>query len=195
MFVSSCYPQFENGLPVGRHLRIDKEITGSWFRSTENDKQQLLIYSRQDDWVDIIYIYDIESKTSRDGVNVLIFEGYTSVISKDKFLCFRLRKKDVRKTRNDAGSQEFSFLIVNYNVSDKGDLIIKSFSVEKAKQLVKQGKLKGEIFERDPAEGRFFPSVIITSSSEKLAAVLSEEGVEQFIEEGPYGLMTFSRSK
>jgi len=195
LLAGACLPEFRNGLPRDPGVQTYDRLAGSWYCVTENDRQELSIYPRKSGWVDIVYVYDIESSTSRDGINVLVFEGYSVTLGEDRLMCFRLRKKDFGKTKADSDPKQFSFLMARYSMPDEEELIIENFSVEKVKRLVDEGKLEGEVFERAPAEGRFFPGVVVTSPSEKLGTVISEQGVEEFIGDGPYGRMTFLRKR
>jgi hypothetical protein len=191
----SCQPEFVNPLPLPAEPKVDIQITGFWWRTTEGDDQQLLVYPRKDGWVDIIYVYDINSKLSADGVSVLIFEGYTTSLGDQKYMCFRLRKKDIGVQTRGAAPEKLNFLMVNYKLSNNGDLVVNTFSSEEVKKLINQDKLSGQIFERDLANGQLDTSVVVTSSSTELAKVLSEEGVQRFIGQGKYDTMTFTKNK
>jgi len=98
-----------------------------------------------------------------------------------------LREKDVHEAEKEIGG--FGCRIANYETPGNGTLIVKLFSMEKAKELVKEGKLKGEIVK----QGQYFDKVTITSSSEELVEAVSREGLGAFVEPGEDDVLVFSR--
>ena len=194
VIITSCYPEFMHPIPPPKQLNPDSKILGLWFRTTENDKQQLSIFPRKNGWVDIVYVYDINSKTSEDGINILVFEGYTTFVEEKKFLCFRPRSKDYNKLYNKV-REKFSFIIVNYYVSDEGNLIVKHLSTDKIINLVNNGQLKGQVYKKNPNEGRFNDSVKVESSSDDLLKVICKKGTCAFLDESEQDTMLFSRDQ
>jgi len=174
LFISlaSCYPTFKHPIPPPPELKADRQILGTWVRTTKSgSKVQLSIFQRRSSgWVDVVYIYDIDSKVSRDGINVLIFEGYSTFVNKQQFLCLRLRKKDYsyrfqEKDYSHIDTKEvgeFSFYIINYDTPSKDELIIKHFSTQNVEKLIKEGKLKGEVVKEDVFKGQPFDKVTVT---------------------------------
>ena len=191
---SSCAPRFKHPLPAPENLKPDHTISGQWFRKTQNDRQQLSVFPRKDGWIDIVYIYDIESKTSEDGINVLIFEGYTTSVAERKFLCFRLRKKELL-TLNKDGEDWRGFLIVNYNVSKAGDLVVRHLSSDKLADLIKDGRLKGEIAENEISKDGYNDGVAVWSSSEELLNVMCQEGPDALLGNSKSDTIVFHRTK
>ena len=189
--VASCYPEFKNPIPPPSELRADHQILGTWIRKTESDsKEQLSIFQRSSGWIDVVYINDIDSKESQNGINVGIFEGYSTFVNEHKFLCLRFRKRDFGETDREA--QDFHFYIVNYENPGKNELVIKHFSLQKVKELIEEDKLKGKVVKQ---QGRYIDKVIVTSSSDELNETISREGVGAFIEQNEDDILVFSRGK
>ncbi|MHC4121113.1 MAG: hypothetical protein ACYSWO_26805 [Planctomycetota bacterium] len=187
--LTSCYPEFKNPIPPPPELRADSQILGTWITTTESDsKEQLSIFQRSSGWIDVVYINDIDSKESKDGINVVVFEGYNTSVDKQKFLCLRLRKRDF--SESDRQAEEFHFYIVNYETQKNAKLIMKHFSIKKVKELIEKGKLKGDV-----VKGRYVDKVTVTSSSDDLIEAISREGVGAFIEQDEDDILVFSRSK
>jgi len=186
--LASCLPEFKHPIPPPPELKADQQILGTWVRTTKKgSKEQLSIFPRSSGWTDVVYISGIDSKESQDGINVAVFEGYSASVNKQRFLCFRLREKDVHEAEKEIGG--FGYRIANYETPGNGTLIVKLFSMEKAKELVKEGKLKGEIVK----QGQYFDKVTITSSSEELVEAVSREGLGAFVEPGEDDVLVFSR--
>ena len=194
MLSCSCAPRFKHPLPAPENLKPDRTVSGLWFRKTQNDRQQLSVFPRKDGWVDIVYIYDIESRTSADGINVLVFEGYTTSAAERKFMCFRLREKDLHALKQDWEDQR-AFLIVNYSVSKSGDLTIRHLSTERVADLVNDGRLKGDVAEDEITDGAFNEGVVVLSSSEELLDVVRREGPDTLLGDSVSDTMVFHRTK
>ncbi len=179
--LASCYPEFKNPIPPPPELKADRQTLGTWIRTTKSgSKEQLSIFQRSNSgWVDVVYIYDIDSERTADGINLLVLEGYSTFVNKQRFLCLRGRKKDYSHSDKEVG--ESHFLIVNYETPSNDELIIKLFSTQKAEELIKEGKLKGEVVKEDFSKGQPFDKVTVTSSSDELVEVISTEGAEAFI--------------
>ena len=200
--LASCYPEFKNPIPPPPELKVDHDILGTWIRTTKSgSKEQISIFQRSSGWIDIVYIYNIDSKVSMDGITVLIFEGYSTYINKQRFLCLRFREKDFnwahqkdhRRSDKEVGERPFAedWIIVNYETPISDELIIRLFSIQKAKELIKEGNLKGEIVKEDVSKGQPFDKVIITSSSDELVELISIEGVGAFIGQGANDVLVF----
>jgi hypothetical protein len=190
--LASCYPKFKNPIPPPSKLKADSQILGTWVRTNESDsKQQLLIFQRSSGWIDVIQINDIDSKESESGISVVVFEGYSTSVNKQKFLCLRLREKDWEGKDTEVG--DFYFLIVNYEATIKDKLILRLFSLQKVKELIKEGKLKGEVVRRGQASTVDVDRVIVTSNSDKLVEVISREGVGAFIGQDENEILMFSK--
>jgi len=194
--LGSCCPIFKNPIPPPPELKADQQILGTWVRTAKvgqyesESKEQLCIFPRGSGWIDVVYIYDIDREEPGDGINVLIFEGYSTSVNKQKFLCLRFRKKDFNwfqkaysRSDKEIGGVPFAagWIIVNYETSSKGDLVIKCFSIPKVEELIENGKLKGEVVKEDFFKVQPFDQVLVTSSSDELIEAISREGVGAFI--------------
>jgi len=194
VLVTSCYPLFKHPISAPEKLKPDKNILGVWFRTVAVGGEQLSVFSRKDGWVEIVYVYGINSKFYKDGINLLVFEGYSTSVKEHKFLCLRPRKKDfLAMGRKGDKFDEVGFYIVNYDLSKKGNLIVKHFSTEKVESLINSGELSGRVSKTDLAEGRLTDGVVVTASSEDLVRVISDKGFKAFVEETEQGMMIFSR--
>ena len=189
--LASCYPEFKNPIPPPAELKADPQILGTWVRTSDESgsKEQLCIFQRKSGWIDVVLIDEIDSKESEDGINVSVFEGYSTSVNKQKFLCLRVRTKDY----GHVDPEEFAeppFYIVNYEATSDNKLVIKHFSLEKVEELIKAGKLKGEI-----TKGQYVDHVTVTSSSDEMVEVISKEGAGAFIGQDKEDTLIFSRSK
>ena len=192
----SCYPGFQHPIPAPDKLKPDSKILGVWFRTVAVGGEQLSIFPRENGWVDIVYVYGINSKFYKDGINLLAFEGYSTSVKEHKFLCLRPRKKDLLAMGREVDKfDEFGFYILNYDLSKKGNLIMKHFSIEKVENLINSGELSGRVSKTDLAEGRLTDEVVVTASSEDLVTVISDKGIKAFVEETGQGMMIFSRKQ
>ncbi len=202
----SCYPEFKNPLPPPADLKADPQILGTWVRTYKADqsesKEQLSIFPRKSGWIDVVWIYAIDSEVSADGVNVLVLEGYSTSANKQRFLCLRFREKDYSWARQnhtqsdkEPGNQPFTthWIIVAYEIL-KNDLVIKPFSTRRVEEFIEKGKLKGEVVRgkelfRTPEQP--LDQVTVTSSSDELAQVISKEGAGAFIWDDPNDTFRF----
>ena len=188
--LASCYPEFKNPIPPPTELKADPRILGTWVGTNEaGSKEQLLIFQRSSGWIDVVLIAEIDSKESEDGIDVGIYEGYSTSVNRQRFLCLRFRKKDYSHMGPEAVGGP-PFYIVNYEAADDNRLVIRHFSIEKVEELIKEGKLKGEI-----AEGQYIDHVTVTSSSEELAEVISKEGAGAFVGQDKDDILVFTRIK
>ncbi len=189
--LASCYPTFKNPIPPPPKIKTDHQMLGTWVRTTDESgsKQQLCIFPRSSGWIDVVVITNIDSNVSIDGpgINVFVLEGYSTFVNKQRFLCLRLREKDLKDRPREV--EDSYFLITNYEVPSNGQLIMRPFSEQKVRELIKEGKLQGEVIKR----GQYVDKVSVTSSSDELVEVISKEGVGAFIEQGKDDILVFSR--
>ena len=196
VIVTSCYPLFKHPLTTPEKLKPDKNILGVWFRKVAVGGEQLSVFPRKDGWVEIVYVYGINSNFYKDGINLLIFEGYDTSVKGHKFLCFRPRTKDLLAMGRKVDQiDHVGFYIVNYDLPEKGKLIVKHFSMEKVENLINSGELSGRVSKTDLAEGRLTDGILVTASSEDLVKAISEKGIKNFIEETGQTVMVFSRKQ
>ncbi len=200
VYLASCYPEFKNPIPPPPELKPDNKILGTWIRTCKSDqdeyKEQVSIFPRSSGWVDVVWIYDIDKKGSGDGINLLILEGYSTSVKKQQFLCLRFREKDfnnlVRADQKDrrhgdkrVEQEPFTahWIIANYETTNINELVIKPFSTRRIEELIEKGRLKGEVVKGElfNKQEPFLDKVTITSSSDELAEVISDEGAGAFI--------------
>ena len=170
-FSASCIPEFKNPLPVPKGVKPDQKILGTW--ESENvqladENFQVSFFPAKSGGMYIVYISFADP--AYEPHNVVTWWGYTTILNKDKFVCFRPIKKVNQDSEDD--QEEPLFYIANYRISNEDTLLINLFSQDAVERMIEKGKLKGEI------EGRS-----VTSSSEELAAAIIKEGVESFISE------------
>jgi len=173
VFLMGCLPGFENPLPSD-DLTVDKAILGVWHLEGSRDEQQLNIFPRKSGWVDVAWIYDINSDSSTDGINVIVFEGYVVEIERQRLICLRQRQKDFDEDLSDV----CNWFIYHYEITDEGILRTKPLSKAAMKRLIEDGTLKGTIKKHLTGE-----DVTVTSSSRELADVIAKKGVKQLLEE------------
>jgi hypothetical protein len=215
----SCYPEFKNPIPPPPELKAEPQILGTWVRTYKADefeyKEQLSIFPRRSGWIDVVWIYDIDKKEPSDGINVLVLEGYCTSVNKQQFLCLRFREKDSnwswahQKNHNSSDKETVEepftahWFIVNYEAPNNNELVIKPFSSRRVEELIEKGKLKGyvkkaELFGKPEP---FLDEVTVTSSSDELVEVISQQGAKAFIWDDPndtlrsMNILVFSRGK
>jgi hypothetical protein len=173
-FLAACVPEFKNPLPA-ESLTPDERILGVWHSSEGGEhEEQLSIFPRRSGWIDVVWIYDINSDTSVSGINMLVFEGYAADVEQHKFLCLRQRQKDL----GEALGSDAGYLIVHYEITKAGVLFTKPLSKECVKKLIKAGILKGRV--RKHAHGE---TITVTSSSGELTDVIAQQGVKHFLDD------------
>ena len=170
-FSTSCIPEFKNPLPVPKGVKPDQKILGTW--KSENvqladENFQVSFFPAKSGGMYIVYISFADP--AYEPRNVVTWWGYTTILNKDKFVCFRPIKKVNQDSEDD--QEEPLFYIANYRIPNEDTLLVNLFSQDAVERMIEKGKLKGEI------EGRS-----VTSSSEELAAAIIKEGVESFISE------------
>jgi hypothetical protein len=189
--LASCYPTFKNPIPPPAKLKADHRILGTWVRTTDKSgsKQQLCIFRRSSGWIDVVVISNIDSNVSINGpgINVFVLEGYSTFVNKQRFLCLRLREKDLKGRPRTI--EDSYFLIVSYEIRSNGQLIMRPFSERKVKELIREGKLKGETVK----QGQYVDKVAVTSPSDELVEAISKEGAAAFIGKDPNDIFVFSK--
>ena len=215
--LTSCYPEFKNPIPPPHELKVDNQILGTWVRTIKGDqyehKEQLSIFSRNSGWIDAVWIYDIDRKESGDGINLIVLEGYSTSVNKQRFLCLRFREKDSnwawahQKNHNSSDKEAIEepftahWFIVNYQAPNNNELVIKPFSTQKTEELIEKGMLKGEVVKEKvfKVQEPSLDKVTVTSSSDELVKVISKEGAGAFIRDDPndtfryMNILVFSR--
>jgi len=222
--LASCCPVFENPLPVSPEPKADGQLLGTWFRTSkageEPSGEQVSVFRRSSGWIDVVYLSWADGEEAEGGVGVLLLDGYCTIVNGRKFLCLRFQKNHFAlsqqaETGQDAKDAKSELLlrywfIMDYAFRGDNELVVRSFSREKIRGLIEQGKLKGQtgrtvVASRPPTEGEPAQStkeaglslgdVVVTSSSDELVQAIFKEGVEAFVDEGEgeEGTMVFSR--
>jgi hypothetical protein len=221
--LASCQPLFTHPLPPPRELKADNQILGTWTTTFKVDKHeskaQLSIFPRGSGWIDAMYIYDIDCERPGDGLSFLVFEGYSTSVNKQRFLCLRLQEKYFNWAQlmgyspSDKGVGEPPLLkywiIVNYETPNSDELIMRQFSTEKLEGLIKQGHLKGQVQTGEPfphtrfdgqrledllrEKGLSLKAVIVTSSAQELSEVIGTQDIGAFLGQGTFDTLVFSR--
>ena len=122
---------------------------------------------------------------------MVVFEGYSTSVDKQNFLCLRLREKDWKG--RDREVEDLYFLMANYDTPSKDELVIRLFSMQKVKELINEGKLQGKVTKRGRSSMIDFDKVVVTSSSDELIEVISKEGVGAFVGHDETDILVFSR--
>jgi len=183
-FSASCIPEFKNPLPVPKGVKPDQTILGTWEAEGGGEKFQASFFPKESGEMYIVWI-NIEGP-EYGPPDVSILWGYTTILNKDKFLCFRPIKKVNQES--EVKQEEPMFTIAYYRITNEDTLLIYMFSQYSIRHMIEKGKLKGEIEERSYSD-----KVTVTSSSEELAAAIIKEGVEFFFSKGES--MEFKRLK
>ncbi len=187
--LTSCYPFFKNPLPPPSEMKVDPQLSGVWILTTQSGhKQEMFVFPRSSGWFDMLYVSNIDGEDSSKGIEVSIMEGYNTTVNNDKFLCLRLRNRDITDPNEE---KNINYMIVNYEITTNDELNIKLFSGEKVKNLIKVGKLQGEIVTEDALKedilGLIFKGVFtyetfyVTASPEELKEVIAKEGLKAFL--------------
>jgi hypothetical protein len=171
--------EFINPIPPPKSSEPDPALLGEWEMTEKDEKVTLYIYPRRSGWIDIISV-EIDSKNK---IKLDIYEGYTTQIKQEKFLCLKEREMIVKK--EDA--EESGYYIVPYKISDGGCFSFRIFDVDRINDMIRKGELKGNITRW---------KTIVTSGADELVALISTKGVDSFIDTTQdISKSTFSRPK
>jgi hypothetical protein len=182
---AGCIPEFSNPLPGSE---ADSRLLGAWSGREENgSRNELLFFSRPLDWMDVLFLTDVGSESSSNGLDSAVYEGYATSVKNEKFLCLRLRGKDVADKRDRP--TELNYMIVHYRVVSNDCLEVRMLSEDKFADLVNTGLLAGVVGTNLSSGG-----VTITASGETLKSVLAKLPLSEYVNvsEDP---MRFSRWK
>jgi hypothetical protein len=183
LLLGSCVPEFTSPLPQNQGTKIDKELLGTWY-GTDKDNPNFgrfdILPDNKPGW---IRIDEFQLGPKGNDVNCAHWgKTYTTMINKDKFLSLGFGMDP-----NLNIAEPNRFLLVNYKVKDD-ELIVNCFDDGKTEQLIHQGLLKGKIEHQD-----YTNKVTITSSSEEVAKIIKEKGVDAFLD--PNSTFTLTRDK
>jgi len=165
--LTSCVAEFINPIPPPKNLKPDPALLGEWEIAEGDEKVRLYIYPRLSGWMDIIFL----EMRSDHKINLEVYEGYSTQINQDKFLCLMVRETDLKKKEDK--KEPSGYHIIHYKISDEGVFSFRMFDVEKVKEMVRKGELKGTI-----TSGR----TLVTSKANELVRQIQKKGVEAFID-------------
>jgi hypothetical protein len=165
--LTSCVAEFVNPIPPPKNLKPDPALLGEWEIAEGDEKVRLYIYPRLSGWMDIILL----EMGSDHKINLEVYEGYSTQINQDKFLCLMVRETDLEKKEDK--KEPSGYHIIHYKISDEGAFSFRMFDVEKVKEMVRKGELKGTI-----TLGR----TLVTSKANELVRQIQEKGAEAFID-------------
>lgn len=178
LFLAGCVSEFKNPLPAPKVIKVDSALLGTWETyedKAERNKIQVSFFGRKSGWIDIVYVENAADPLGTrpdDGVDILIFEAYTTNVNKDTFLCLRSRKQNNQDQKNG----ESTYLLAHYHLSKEGTLSISLFNENSVERMVKKGLLKLELQKVNGSSEK-----IVVSSSDKIASAIAKEGIESFI--------------
>ncbi len=182
LLITSCVAEFLNPIPPSKDLRPDSALLGEWETIEGKSTMRISIYPRRSGWIDIICI----ETNGIDKVRLDVYEGYSTTIKQDRFLC--LREREARAYQKDDQEDQSGYYIGRYKISEEGVLSFNLFDAEKIKTMVRKGELKGKI-----ASGE---KVIVTTKANELVSLISTKGIDSFINAASKdGTFTFSRPK
>lgn len=172
ILAASCVPEFENPLPPSSELAPDSLLVGTWL-SPDDPKggDRMMVLPRSSGWVDILLVSDVGS----DGVDLTVFEGYSSVVGDDKFLC--LRERGVESSDDVTRERGLRYVLTYYSVSDRGELALAPFSYEKVQALITSGDLDAQERPRGTETRQ-----VVTTTAEALASLILRKGTQAFID-------------
>ncbi|MBM4349938.1 MAG: hypothetical protein FJ106_08640 [Deltaproteobacteria bacterium] len=177
--LTSCVAEFVNPIPPPKSSEPDQAILGEWEMAEKDEKMRLYIYPRRSGWIDIISV-EIDSKNK---IKLDIYEGYTTQIQQEKFLCLKEREMVVKKGEGE----ESGYYIVPYKISDDGRFSFKIFDVDRVNDMIRKGELKGNIIRW---------KTIVTSGADELVSLILKKGVDSFVDTTQdISKSTFSRPK
>ena len=187
MMGSGCVPEFKNPLPQPENLKPDAILLGNWvnkeYKKGDVEFMHVLVFARADGWMEFV---EISRKESDKGVEVYQYEGYSTSVGKDKFLCFRPLRTNPTE-RVEENMRNHAYWLAHYKVNRR-TFHLTIFSESKIETLIEAGELKSEIVEVENID-----DFTVTSSSEALTSLIAKKGVETFIDKDEVN--EFSRAK
>ena len=183
VFLTSCYPWFDNPLPIPKEgLKVDERILGSWTLS-ENGKgfekgdTYAHIYPQKLGWVDVFY-FEI------GDAGCLQFSGYTSRVGETPVLCLWTTRV-FKGTQGEVDVEKSpGCWMFPYKITDDGMLHIWGIDQAKLEAYIADGKLKGEIT-RTPSKMHERKEVKVRASSEELETLFNTVGVAELLSKNP----------
>lgn len=167
LFVASCIPTFEHPLPEPDPLAADPGLLGTWLGrdADAGEESRLLVFTRPSGHVDLVFISGINDPDAEDGVDVSLFEGYTTLVGEERFLCIRARGMGEEKD----DEEKPGVMIAAYAIDDGGGLAISLFGPNQVKALIESGKLQGAV-----EKGKHTQTIVVTSPAEALVELVKK---------------------
>ena len=182
LLVTSCVAEFLNPIPPPKNLKPDSDLLGEWEMTERESMMRIYIYPRPSGWIDIICI----ETGPNHKVRLDVYEGYSTRIKQERFLC--LREREIHAKKKEDKKDQFGYFIGHYKISENDMFSFSLFDVEKIKTMVRQGELKGTITSGE--------KVVVTSKANELIALISKKGIDGFINSmDPGKTFIFSRPK
>jgi hypothetical protein len=172
LFAASCVPEFENPLPASPELAPDSLLVGTWMSPDDPEGgDRMMILPRSSGWVDVVLVSDV----GRDGVDLAVFEGYSSLVGDERFLC--LRERGVESSDDATRERGLRYVLSHYSISDRGELALAPFSYEKVQAFISSG----DLIEAKMPRGTETREVV-TSSTDELVSLILRKGSRAFID-------------
>ncbi len=163
--LTSCVVEFINPIPPPKNLKPDPTLLGEWEIAEGDEKVRLYFYPRPSGWIDVILL----EMRSDHKIHLEVYEGYSTQINQDKFLCLMVRETGLKKEEDK--KEPSGYHIIHYKISDEGAFSFRMFDVEKVKEMVRKGEIKGTI-----TSGR----TLVTSKANELVKQIQKKGAEAF---------------
>ena len=180
--LTSCVAEFINPIPPPKDFKADPNLLGEWEMTEGQSMMRMYIYPRPSGWIDIICV----ETDSKNKIKLEVYEGYSTQIKQDRFLC--LREREAHAYNKEDKEDRLGYFICHYKISENDLFSFSLFDVEKIRAMVQKGELEGTITS--------LGKVIVTSKANALVALISKKGIDCFINPiDKEGTFTFSRPK
>ena len=180
---SGCIPLFEQPLPAVPDEMSDPGLLGTWIGTGENTDCQVSFLPRSSGWMDVVYLTGILLPAQTNGVESTLYEGYTAVVGKRRFLCLRLRSRDF--VDHTEPPTDYPYMLLTYSVSNGNELSVYMTSESAVREKIETGAWSGRI-----DGGSSSNEVRVTFSGEQLAEALTAADIDALLNETP---LTFRR--
>lgn len=187
VFLSGC-AEWGSINPLSAPAEPDKKLEGIWkFDSKDDDEVYLHIGKKKENTMTAL---SVEHK--KDGsLDIAEIPFFITRGTKNNF--FNVKYKDID---NDFTSEDDGYIFIKYSFKDENTLFLYQFDPEVIKSAVQSGKLKGEVYYREPktiqptedsekqkpTPEKVIESVKITETSENMIKFFESEG-NKFISE------------
>jgi hypothetical protein len=177
---AACVPVFRNPIAASPDLKPDPALLGTWSSVKDGgDGTQVSFFPRKDGWLDIVFLADLKGN-SDSGLDLTLYEGYTTTIEDDHVLCFRERPE------KPEADEPASYLLATYRVDPPTRLDVRLFANAAVRAAIESGALEGTVTTNVYAD-----TITVTSSSARLLAAVVTQGAAAFTE--PDQVMRFER--